>query len=182
MSPCDRYSVFIDGIFHHRHENWLHSLIARILLHRLHVPNVLDKPEAFFVKNQQKKIMKSNHILQKTVLNTHRVVRLGYFLHRWVYVRDTTHFDEVFLKNDTTDIEEFYQNDICYFGDFWILISIWISEQKRVRPDIFFAFISLINMPWVMLNSIVVKQLKDCKTYSDRCFRQFELYNPLPLC
>ena len=108
-SPCDRYSVFIDGIFHHRHENSLHSLIARILLHRLPVPNVLVKPEALFVKYQQKKIMKSNSILQKTVLNTHRVVRLGYFLHRWVYVRDTTHFEEGFLKNDTTDIEDFDQ-------------------------------------------------------------------------
>ena len=109
-SPCDRYSVFIDGIFHHRHENWFHSLIARMLRHRLPVPNVLDKPEPFFVKYQQKKIMKSNRILQKTVLNTHRFVRLGYFLHRWVYVHDTTHFKEFFfLKNDTTDIKEFDQ-------------------------------------------------------------------------
>ena len=24
----------------------------------------------------------------------------------------------------------------------------------------------------------MMKQLKDCKTYPDRCFRQFELYNP----
>ena len=53
--------------------------------------------------------MKSNLILQKMVLNTHRVVRLGYFLHRRVYVRDTTHFEEVFLKNGKTDIEEFNQ-------------------------------------------------------------------------
>ena len=65
VSPCDRYYVFIDRIFHPRHENWLHSLIARILLHQLPVLNVLDKPEAFFVKYQQKKIMKSNRILQK---------------------------------------------------------------------------------------------------------------------
>ena len=64
-SPCDRYYVFIDRIFHPRHEHWLHSLIARILLHQLPVPNVLDTPEAFFVKYQQKKIMKSNRILQK---------------------------------------------------------------------------------------------------------------------
>ena len=137
MSPWDRYSVFIDRIFHHRHENWLHSLDARILLYQLPVPNVLDKPEAFFVKYQQKKIMKSNRNLQKTVLNTHRIVWLGYFLHRWVYIRDTTHFEEVFLKNGTTDIEEFDQKWYCYFGYFWILISIWNSEQKRVRPDIF---------------------------------------------
>ena len=62
--------------------------------------------------------MKSNRIIQTTVLNTHRVVPLGYFLHRRVYVRDTTHLEEVFLKNDTTDFEEVDQNDICYFGDF----------------------------------------------------------------
>ena len=136
-SPCDRYSVFIDGIFHQRHENWLHSLIARTLLHWLPIPNVLDNPEAFFVKYQQEKIMKSNRILQKTVLNTHRVVRSGYFVQRWVFVRDTTHFEEGFLKNDTKDFEEFDQNDICFFGDFWILITIWNSEQKRVRPDMF---------------------------------------------
>ena len=130
MSPCDRYSVFIDIIFHHRHEHWLHSLIARILLHRLPVPNVLDKPEAFFVKYQQKKIMKSNRILQKTVLNTHRVVWLRYFLHRWVYVRDTTHFEEVFLKNGTTDIEEFDQK---WYMLLRILLNIRVCGGKLCR-------------------------------------------------
>ena len=72
------------------------------------------------------------------VLNTHRVLWLGYFLHRWVYVRDTTHFKEVFLKNGTTDIEEFNQK-------WYLLLRILLnikkhmeySEQKQVRPDIF---------------------------------------------
>ena len=27
------------------------------------------------------------------------------------------------------------KNDICYFRDFWIVISIWASEQKRVRLE-----------------------------------------------
>ena len=41
-----------------------------------------------------------------------------------------------------------------------MLISIPISEQKRVRPD-FLVFISLINMPWVMLNDETIKWLQN---------------------
>ena len=70
--------------------------------------------------------MKSNRILQKKVLNTPRIVWLGYFLHRWVYVRDTTRFEEVFLKNGITDIEEFDHK-------WYLLLQILLNIKKHME-------------------------------------------------
>ena len=43
---------------------------------------VQDIPETFFVTYHQGTIVKSSQLLQNMVLNTHRVVRLGYYHHR----------------------------------------------------------------------------------------------------
>ena len=69
-------------IFHQTHENWLHLLIALVLFVRLSWSKVQDIPETFFVTYHQETIVKSSQLLQNMVLNTHRVVRLGYYHHR----------------------------------------------------------------------------------------------------
>ena len=96
-------------VFHQRHENWLHLLIARVLFVRLSWLKVQDIPETFFVTYHQETIVKSSQLLQNMVLNTHRVVRLGYYHHQWVNYLDTSNIGEVFLKNDTTSSKEYDQ-------------------------------------------------------------------------
>ena len=65
--------VFCVRIFHQRHENWLHMLIARIFLHRLSLSKFLDILETFSVTYQQETIVKSSQLLQNMGLNTHRI-------------------------------------------------------------------------------------------------------------
>ena len=81
-SLCNRNNMFFMGIVHQRHNNWLHLLIARVLFVRLSCSKVHDIPESFFVTYHQETIVKSSQLLQNMVLNTHRVVRLGYYHHR----------------------------------------------------------------------------------------------------
>ena len=69
-------------IFHQRHENRLHVLIARVLFVRLSWWKVQGIPETFFVTYHQETPVKSSQLLQNMVLNTHRVVRLGYYHQR----------------------------------------------------------------------------------------------------
>ena len=45
--------MFFMRIFHQRHENWLHLLIARVLFVRLSWSKVQDIPETFFVDNSE---------------------------------------------------------------------------------------------------------------------------------
>ena len=61
--------MFFMGIFQ---QNWLHLLIARVLFVRLSLSKVQVILELFFVTYQQVKIVKSSHLLQNMVLNTHR--------------------------------------------------------------------------------------------------------------
>ena len=131
-SPWDRNSTFLDGFFDHRHENWLHLLITRIF--------VTDFPSQKFWIYQKHSLLNTSRrkkwnktVMYKTVLNTHRVVRLWYNHQQWVYVRDTTHFGEVFMKMRQQTAKSATKND----GDFLILICTIASEQKRVRIDIF---------------------------------------------
>ena len=70
--------MFFMRIFHQRHENRLHLLIVRVLFVRLSWSKVQGIPETFFVKYHQEAIVKSSQLLQNMVLNTHRVVQLGY--------------------------------------------------------------------------------------------------------
>ena len=70
------------GIFHQRHKNLLHLLIAPVHFVRLSLSNVQGILELFLVMYEQEKIEKSSQILQNMGLNTHRVVRLGYYYHR----------------------------------------------------------------------------------------------------
>ena len=100
---------FFMRIFHQRHENWLHLLIAPVLFVRMPWSKVQDIPETFFVTYHQETIVKSSQLLQNMVLNTHRVVRLGYYHHRWVNYLDTSNIGEFFLKNDTTSSKEYGQ-------------------------------------------------------------------------
>ena len=88
--------------------------------------------------------MKSNRFVQKMVLNTHRVDQLGYNHQGWVYVCDTTHRGEVFMKMIQQTAKSATKNDMFYFGDFWILINICVSEQKRV--SLTFIFFWLLSM------------------------------------
>ena len=61
-------------IFHQRHENWLHLLIARVFLVQLSWSKFQDIPETFYVSYHQETIVESSQLLQNMVLNTHRVV------------------------------------------------------------------------------------------------------------
>ena len=62
--------------------------------------------------------MKSNRILQKTVLNAHRGVRLGYFHQQGGYVCDTTRFDRFLCKMIQQSSKSATKIDISYFRDF----------------------------------------------------------------
>ena len=57
-------------IFHQRHENRLHLLIARVLSIQLSWSKVQGIPETFFVTYHQETIVKSSQLLQNMVLNT----------------------------------------------------------------------------------------------------------------
>ena len=58
-------------IFHQRHENRLHLLIARVLFVRLSWLKVQGIPETFFVTYHQGTIVKLTQLLQNMVLTTH---------------------------------------------------------------------------------------------------------------
>ena len=106
-SLCNRNNMFFMGIFHQRYENWSHLLIARVLFVPLSCSKAHDIPETFFVTYHQETIVKSSQLLENMVLNTHMVVRLGYYRHRWVNYLDTSNYEEFFLKNDTTASKEY---------------------------------------------------------------------------
>ena len=101
--------MFFMRIFHQRQENRLHLLIARVLFVRLSWSKVQGIPETFFVTYHQETIVKSSQLLQNMVLNTHRVVRLGYYHHRCVNYLDTSNIVEFFLKNETTSSKKYGQ-------------------------------------------------------------------------
>ena len=120
-------------IFHQRHKNWLHLLFARVLFVRLTWSKVQDIPETFFVTYHQETIVKSSQLLQNMLLNTHSVVRLGYYHHRWVNYLDTSNIGEFFFKNDTTSSKEYGQKDIVYIGDFCILKSASSTDARSFQ-------------------------------------------------
>ena len=70
--------MFFMRIFHQRHENRLHLLIARVLFVRLSWSKIQGIPETFFVTYHQETIVKSSQLLQNMVLNTRRVVHHMY--------------------------------------------------------------------------------------------------------
>ena len=125
--------MFFMRIFHQRHGNRLHLLIARVLFIRLSWSKVQGIPETFFCTYHQETIVKSSQLLQNMVLNTHRVVRLGYYHHRWVNYLDTSNIGEVFLKNETTSSKEYGQKDIVYIGDFCILKSTSSTDARSFQ-------------------------------------------------
>ena len=49
----NRNNMFFMGIFHQRHKNWLHMLIAQVLFIRLSLSKVQGILETFFVTYQQ---------------------------------------------------------------------------------------------------------------------------------
>ena len=110
---------FFMGIIHQRHEHWLHLLIARVLFDRLSLSNDHGILELFFVTYQQEKIVKSSQLLQNIVLNTHIVVRLGYYYHRSVKCLDASNYKEFFWKMKQVSAKRITKEDIVYFGDFF---------------------------------------------------------------
>ena len=109
--------MFFMRIFHQRHENRLHLLIARVLFVRLSWSKVQGIPETFFVTYHQETIVKSSQLLQNMVLNTHTQGSAtgtlspsmselpGYQQHR-----------RVFLKNETTSSKEYGQKRYSLHG------------------------------------------------------------------
>ena len=106
------------GIFHQRHKNLLHLLIAPVHFVRLSLSNVQGILELFLVMYEQEKIEKSSQILQNMGLNTHRVVRLGYYYHRWVKFLDASSCEAVFWKMKQVPAKSITKEDVVNFGDF----------------------------------------------------------------
>ena len=80
--------MFFVRIFHQRHENWLHLLIARVLFVRLSWSKVQDIPEHSLLRTlyHQETIVKSGQLLQNMVLNKGSSNNL-----------DTSNFEEFFF-------------------------------------------------------------------------------------
>ena len=102
-SLCNRNNMFFMESFHQNQENWLYLLIAWVLFVRLSISKVQGILELFFVTYQQEKIVKSSQLLQ----NSSRVVRLGYYSHRWVKCLDASNYEEFFFLNDTSSSKDY---------------------------------------------------------------------------
>ena len=125
--------MFFIRIFHQRHENRLHLLFARVLFVQLSWSKVQGIPETFFVTYHQETIVKSSQLLQNMVLNTHRLVRLGYYHHRWVNYLDTSNIEEFFWKMKQLPAKSTTKKDIVYIGDFCILKSASSTDARSFQ-------------------------------------------------
>ena len=125
--------MFFMRIFHQRHENRLHLLIAGVLFVRLSRSKVQGIPETFFVRYHQETIVKSSQLLQNMVLNTHRVVPLGYYHHRWVnYLKQATS-ERFFEKTKPLPAKSTAKKNIVYIGDFCILKSASSTDARSFQ-------------------------------------------------